>query len=496
MSSHPGFFSRRGATLAAAAFGALLAPAVAHAADATATNHAYSCIPNGAGEASKVTISKDGNTVTAKASNSGTTTVLCPITIKNSGPAVVANDGIKSISLKTTGTVKCNILTRRAPVLYADRNLNDVAPSYQASKTTSTPTTWTFNTSTSRPQNYWHAGNYTADGTPGWYYSYLSCDLSPGAVINGDYTTTEYGPATGYTIDPMWTCALATDLPWVFDEVFHNPPGGPGQDRTGGFIRAQASGTARSFSLTCPSIPANSSIQVMTSSPGLPSGCNLNNSNLSTVTWYQDNYNAQFPIAVIPQAWTPVIETPAQGTSTMYCGGVAPAGSTLLLGDDKWQTYRVSPNVSRASTVTTPGPWGKWKGTASVNNSGTDAAFDNDGGTRWTSNGPGKKGMWFDVDLGANWANLEFNQITFDSGSGSPDDYPRAFTVLLSYDDTGKNFFPLISGTSNNHQSSLNFSEQGAKHVRIQVDQDIKVGTTTKYWSIRELNLYFNNGSN
>lgn len=492
MSPHPGFFSRRTAALAAAAFGALLAPAVAHA-DATATNHAYSCIPNGAGNASTVTIDKGTNTVTAKTTNSGSTTVLCPITIKSSAPNVTANDGIKSISLKTNGTVSCTILTRRAPVTSWDKDLNDVSPSYSGTKTSSTAVTWTINTSTSRPTDYWHAHGYTGSGTPAWYYSYLSCQLSPGAVISGDYTTTQYGADTQYTIDPMFTCALDSNLPWVFDEVFRAPAGQ--QSVTGGFIRAQASGPNNKFTLTCPSMPANSTIQVMTSSPGLPQGCNLNNSNLSTVTWYQDNYNGQWPIAVIPQPWTPVMEVQAQGTNTLYCGGLSPAGTTLL-GDDKWATYRVSPNFSRKSTATVKGPWGTWKGNSTQGTTDVDNAYDNDGNTRWTSNTAGKKGMWFDIDLGANWSNQEFNQLTFDSGTSSPDDYPRAFTVLLSYDDTGNNFFPLISGTANNHQASINFSEQSAKHVRIQVDQDIKVGTATKYWSIRELNLYFNNGSN
>jgi hypothetical protein len=475
-------------TLAAAACGVLLAPGLAHAADAKAVTHASSCIPNSYSGASAITIDKNANSVTAKSTNSGITTVLFPITIKNSGPKVTANDGIKSVALTSKGTVTCNILTRRAPVADGIHDLNDVTPAYKLTKTTSTATAWTINTTAARPTDYWHAHGYTGSGTPAWYYSYLSCDLSPGAVISGDITTTEYGPETGYTIDPMLGCAMTTDLPWQFDEVFRNPPGGPYQDQAGGFIRAQAGG--HQFSLACP-VPKNSSIQVMTSSPGLPNGCNLDNSNLSTVTWHQDNYGSLFPIAVIPQAWTPVIETQAEGTNTLYCGGSVPAGQTLL-GDAKWQTYRVSPNLSRKTGAAVTGPWGTWKGNSSQGTANVDNAYDNDGSTRWTSGTAGKKGMWFDVDLGANWANLEFNQITFDSGTSSPDDYPRAFTVLLSYDDTGKNFFPLISGTSNNHQSSLNFSEQSAKHVRIQVDQDIKVGTATKYWSIRELNLYFN----
>ena len=122
--------------------------------------------------------------------------------------------------------------------------------------------------------------------------------------------------------------------------------------------------------------------------------------------------------------------------------------------------------------------------------------YDNDGSTRWTSGKAGTKGMWYDVDLGADWTNMEFNEVTFDSGTSSADDYPRQFSVWLSYTDNASDYFQLLSGTSNNHQSSINFSEQSAKHVRIMVDKDI-IGSDnkTKYWSIRELNLYFNDGT-
>jgi F5/8 type C domain len=469
------------ASACAAVLGALLASRAAHA-DATATNHAYSCIPDGQAGASTVTIDPKGNKVTA----SSATTVHCPITIKSSSPAVTSGDGIKSVGLSTTGSVSCTINTRRAPVLDATNDLNDVSPSYSGSRNSTTKGTLTINTSTQRPVDYWHAHGYTASGVPAWYYSYLTCQLGAGATIVGDYTTTEYGTDTSYTIDPMFTCGLVSDMPWAFDEVSQADPIGNTQARTGGFVRAQAA-TGHQFILTCP-VPANSSIEVQTSSPGVNvTGCNLNNGNLSSVTWTHGITSGQFPIYALPEAWQPVIEVQAQSTSnTMYCGGNRPAGQTLS-GDTKWASYRVLPNLSRK---------GVWKGSASANTANVDNAYDNNGSTRWDSAGAGKKNMWFDVDLGTVWASKEYNQLTFDSGTSSPDDYPRQFSVWLSYTDNASDYFQLISGTSNNHQTTINFSEQSAKHVRIVVDKDITAADgSTKYWSIRELNLYFNDGT-
>jgi hypothetical protein len=89
--------------------------------------------------------------------------------------------------------------------------------------------------------------------------------------------------------------------------------------------------------------------------------------------------------------------------------------------------------------------------------------------------------------------NKVFNEITFDSGADG-DDYPRLFTVLGGYD--GTNFYEIGQGTGSNHFVSLDFGEEPYSYYRIRLDQDIKdAGGATKYWSIRELNMYLNDGT-
>ena len=300
MSTRPTSFARlTEAALCAAAFAALLAPRAAHAqTTAPAKNHAYSCIPDGKAGESNVTISKDANKVTGKVAGA---IVHCPITIKTSGPGVHGSDGIKSVALTTTGSVSCTILTRRGPIASGSADLNDIGSGYQGSRSSATSGLLTINTvQATRPVDYWHANQYTGSGEPSWFYSYLTCTLGAGATISGDYTTTEYGTDAGYTIDPFFTCGLSSDMPWTFDEVFHAPSSAY-MDGTGGFVRAQAG--SHQFTLTCPSMPANSSIELMMSAPGATNivGCNLNNSNLSSVTWWLSPTSGQFP----ESPWSP-----------------------------------------------------------------------------------------------------------------------------------------------------------------------------------------------
>jgi F5/8 type C domain len=405
---------------------------------------------------------------TIKNTSAGTSRVECPIQMRTSGldanGGVITTDGIVSVAIpvKTAAQVNCSVETRFVPIA-ENSNATPNVVGFPFTGTRSTVGTLTISLGSSRPKRYWDAGALQA-GKPAWYYSYLSCNLAPGAQI-GEYTVTEAGAATGYTIDPMISCPLASDMHWRWVDFVTEP--------TGHYL-AQAFGSLKLFTLACP-VPQNASVQVAMSGGSFnPAGCNLNSSSFSTITW--PGSSSQWPTEVLSGAYQPVIATPLAQTNTLYCG------QNTTSGDSRWFSYRVIPNLSHV---------GKWTVSASHNSGAASSAIDANTGTRWSSNTAGKAGMTYTVDLGASWTG-EFNQVTFDSGS-DPDDYPRKFSVLTSYD--GINFSPITQFTANNHFATANFSEQAARWFQIRVDQDIKnAAGATKYWSIRELNIYFNNG--
>jgi F5/8 type C domain len=418
------------------------------------------------------------HSITAKTSNTGNFSVYCPITKKTSGPAVLSGDGIKSVKVTTTsaGLVDCMVMTRRAPIS-GDSDNNQISPTPEGRN--STALTFTITTPSNRPVRYWDANGTPPSGsdlslTPAWYYSYLSCSLSPGATVSADFVVTEYGTATGYTIDPMLTCPLTSNMHWRFSDI---------QGAAGGYTQAQSFGGFQQFSYSCPmvNVVQNAVVEVAATTTYInPSGCNLNNSNFSTFTYslMDPSYSSQWPTRVLDRPYRAVIGLPVQGSNTMYCGQNAASG------DGRWASFRVSPNHSH---IGAPDSWvaSSSEGATSVNN-----AIDANTSTRWSSNKAGKAGMWYQVYAGYK----VFNELTFDSGT-DVDDYPRAFTVLGSYD--GVSFDEIASGTGSTHMISVTFGEQPYPYYRIRLDQDIKSSAgATKYWSIRELNLYLNDGTN
>ncbi|HEX4407023.1 MAG TPA: discoidin domain-containing protein [Polyangia bacterium] len=402
--------------------------------------------------------------------STATPTVFCPITKKTSGPNAGTNDAIKLVTVNVpsnNGYVQCSLETRSLP---ADRAFNVVGPGMSGGTSTGTLTINTASIS-NRPAGYWTANGVNA-GQPAWYFSYLACTLPPGTVM-GTYTVTEAGTSTGYTIDPMLTCPLTSNMHWQFD----NSETDPMNIQPSGYTRAQAASNLKQFIYACP-VPGNSATQVtMAGAGGInPAGCNLNTSSVSSFAWPVTQMSSDWPSQVLPGAWQPVIAAPiVVGTAnTLYCAQNAPSG------DSKWFSFRTIPNASRV---------GKWTVTASKNAADANKAIDGDGGTRWSSNTAGKSGMTYDVDLGPNWG--EFNNITLDSGSDA-NDYGRLFSLLLS--DDGVNWFALGQYSATSRFTSFTFSEQTYRHLRIRLDQDIKVGTSTYYWSIHEIGVYFNDG--
>lgn len=445
-------------------------PAAAQTVTTPTSYPASGCWSERFDQVSKAYFTRDTGAKTIKNTSTGATLgtyrIYCPITKKTSGPDVSLADGILSVEvpLKSAGQVTCSLETRRVPI-NADGNSDENAVGPVVSGTGSANNTKIIlNTPPDRPTNYWTAHNWQG-GLPAWYYSFLMCTLAPGATM-GEYKVTEIGPATGYTIDPMISCPFSSDMAWRFDDF--TTQSGP---TPGGFVISQSSGGKTKFAFSC-GLPNNAVVQVaMGPSGNNPSGCNLNNTNLTNPTWQPTNTTYQWPTETLAGPWQPVIALPIGQTNTLTCGG------DTAQGDAKWFSYRVAPNPSHTGT---------WTAQASANNAAAGSGIDGNVGSRWTSNTAGKAGMTYTVKM---TPNALFNQLTFDSGSDA-NDYPRLFSVWISYD--GTNFSSLGQFTGNNHFISVNFSLQAVQWVRVRLDSDIKdAGGATKYWSIRELNTYF-----
>ncbi|MDB4981248.1 MAG: hypothetical protein JWM82_2000 [Myxococcales bacterium] len=90
--------------------------------------------------------------------------------------------------------------------------------------------------------------------------------MAPGATISGDISVTESGSSTGYTIDPMITCPLTSDMAWLYVDA---------NTISAGYTRAQASGSALKSVYTCP-VPNNAVVEVAATTTYLRSIRELN----------------------------------------------------------------------------------------------------------------------------------------------------------------------------------------------------------------------------
>ncbi|SDP28954.1 Aryl-phospho-beta-D-glucosidase BglC, GH1 family [Paenibacillus sp. yr247] len=128
-----------------------------------------------------------------------------------------------------------------------------------------------------------------------------------------------------------------------------------------------------------------------------------------------------------------------------------------------------------------------WTATASSSDPYGDVpanALDGNTGTHWGSGAAQVGGEWFKVDMGSNHT---FNQIVLDSGSSSPSDYPRSYTVQVSND--GASWSQVASGQGFNEQLPINFPAVSARYIKI-----TQTGSSGgNWWSIAEFNVNLNN---
>ena len=120
-----------------------------------------------------------------------------------------------------------------------------------------------------------------------------------------------------------------------------------------------------------------------------------------------------------------------------------------------------------------------WK--LSASNGAETVAFAVDGnlGTRYTTGGSMRPGMWFQIELPEV---AEIIAVTLDA-AGSRNDYPRGCTVELSVD--GKTWSdPIKKKEERKSKITVNFRKQPAKFIKI-----TQTGKHRLYWSIHDLQL-------
>lgn len=121
-----------------------------------------------------------------------------------------------------------------------------------------------------------------------------------------------------------------------------------------------------------------------------------------------------------------------------------------------------------------------WVMYASRNSASTFNAIDGNPRTRWTTQQDKRPGQFFEIDL---QSTETFSAIALDS-TASPNDYPSDYDVLVSND--GNSWVTVASGNSNSAVTTISFSEQNARYIRI-----VQNGTSDRFWwSIHDLNVF------
>ena len=123
----------------------------------------------------------------------------------------------------------------------------------------------------------------------------------------------------------------------------------------------------------------------------------------------------------------------------------------------------------------------QWVFTASHKSEGCSAAIDGNRGSRWDTGMTQRPGMWFAIDMKSPYVT---NTVVLDS-TGSPDDYPRQYTVHVS--DDGKNWSkPIVSGKGSGPVTQIVLPGIQTRYLRI--NQHGR--SNGKYWSIHSLEIY------
>ena len=120
----------------------------------------------------------------------------------------------------------------------------------------------------------------------------------------------------------------------------------------------------------------------------------------------------------------------------------------------------------------------KWKANASHNGREAAKAFDRNPGSRWSSNHPSEKGMWYTLDLGEN---CFVSEVVLDADR-SGGDTPNGYEVFASSD--GKNWTgPVAQGDGSSRGKTVIPMAVQARHLKFVTTG----GRPGLHWSIHEI---------
>jgi hypothetical protein len=123
----------------------------------------------------------------------------------------------------------------------------------------------------------------------------------------------------------------------------------------------------------------------------------------------------------------------------------------------------------------------QWTLSASSNPALLQNAIDASTDSRWSTGATQTSGQFFQIDLGAL---RPFNRLAIDTAP-NPEDYPRAFRLLVS-DDGFYWRSPIFSGQGFRPLTDLYFGTQAARYVRI----ELSGASPNRWWSIHDIALY------
>jgi F5/8 type C domain len=123
----------------------------------------------------------------------------------------------------------------------------------------------------------------------------------------------------------------------------------------------------------------------------------------------------------------------------------------------------------------------QWTLSASSNTALLQNAIDASTDSRWSTGATQASGQFFQIDLGAL---RPFNRIVIDAAL-NPEDYPRAFRMLVS-DDGLYWRSPIFSGQGFRSLTDVYFVTQAARYVRI----ELTGASLDRWWSIHDIALY------
>ncbi len=139
--------------------------------------------------------------------------------------------------------------------------------------------------------------------------------------------------------------------------------------------------------------------------------------------------------------------------------------------------------TNSSQVIGVPGTYNRLVWAALSSTAGSDSpanALDGDLTTRWSTGAFQTNGQWFEVDMGST---NTFNKIILNTVN-SGGDYPRGYQVSVSND--GLNWNPVTSGSGSSAITTITFSNQAARFIRI-----TQTGSSSaNFWSIDEFFVF------